>query len=133
MYKIIVLLLFVTLSMFANNKFLVPVSKKHINWKSVITSNHIYLSKINQKYKCKKYLDINTLKKNQYRAKHFILKNTALCSEDVYKSSNKKISFNFGSLEIEKNAELIKETDTYIKIKNPNGKIEKIYKNGSEN
>jgi len=33
-------------------------------------------------------------------------------------------------LEIEKNAELIRETKSYIKIKNVDGTIEKIYTDG---
>jgi len=112
---------------------LLPVSVKAINWKEKITPSNVKLIKKNDKYKCKKYIDIDVLKKNKYRAKHYILKNKPLCLDDVYIQSEKKIKFNFGFLEIEKDGELIKETNEYIKIKNVDGTMTKIYKNGSDN
>ncbi|MEA3354202.1 MAG: hypothetical protein U9Q33_10335 [Campylobacterota bacterium] len=115
---------------YAKNSEYIPVSTKSIGWKSSIDSNDFKVHKISNKYKCKKYLDISDLKKGKYRAKHYIIKNRAICAEDVYIEIPKKVKFNFGLLEIEKSAEVVKETDNYIKIKNPNGKIEKIYKDG---
>ncbi len=120
-----------TVLVYANVE-LVPISITTINWKESIVSQNVKLIKPNDEYNCKKYLDIEVLKQNQYRAKHYILKNKAICDEDVYIQSDKKIKFNFGFLEIEKDGELIKETNEYIKIKNLDGTIIKIYKNGSE-
>ncbi|MEA3383266.1 MAG: hypothetical protein U9Q20_01130 [Campylobacterota bacterium] len=130
--KYLVLLTVFVISLSADDK-LVPVSVKSINWKEKITSSNVNLVKTSEKYKCKKYLDIDILKENRYRAKHYILKNRALCKENVFVQSDKKIRFNFGFVEIEKEGELIKETDQYIKIKNLDGTITKIYKDGSDN
>jgi hypothetical protein len=81
-------------------------------------------------YKCKEYLDIKKLKKNKYFAKHYISKNKPICAKDVYIPLQNKVNVRFGNLEIEKEAELIRETKSYIKIKNVDGTIEKIYIDG---
>ncbi len=109
---------------------LLPVSTKVINWKEKITASNVKLVQSSGKIKCKKYLDIDILKKNKFRAKHYIQKNKPICAKNVYEQSSKRIKFNFGLLEIEKEGELIKETSQYIKIKNLDGTIIKIYKNG---
>ena len=109
---------------------LIPLVNKVVNYKSKIYSYNTRLVKIDKKYKCKKYIDIAILKKNKYFAKHYIGINKALCLEDVYIPKINKVKFKFGNLEIEKEAELIKETKNYIKIKNVDGTIEKIYIDG---
>ncbi len=127
------LIVILIISVFSfGSEILLPISTKTINWKAKITSSNVKLINATIKFKCKKYLDIKILKENKYRAKHYILKNRAICKNDVYVQSDQKIRFNFGLLEIEKEGELIKETDDYIKIKNLDGKIIKIYKNGSD-
>ncbi|MEA2049941.1 MAG: hypothetical protein U9O56_04350 [Campylobacterota bacterium] len=111
---------------------LLPVSTKTINWKEKLTTSNVKIIKASAEIKCKKYLDIDVLKENKLRAKHYILKNKAICKDDVFEQTDRKIKFNFGLLEIEKEGELIKETKDYIKIKNLDGTIIKIYKNGSD-
>lgn len=110
-----------------------PLANKQINYKNKIYSQDTRLIQINNKYKCKKYLDIKKLKMNKYFAKHFISKNKPLCAKDVYIPQSNKVKFRFGNLEIEKDAELIRETKSYIKIKNVDGTIEKIYTDGRTN
>jgi len=110
-----------------------PLVNKQINYKSKIYSQNTRLIQANDKYKCKKYLDIQTLKQNKYYAKHFISKNKPLCAKDVYIPQINKVKFRFGNLEIEKDGELIRETKSYIKIKNVDGTIEKIYTDGRKN
>ncbi len=117
----------ITFSCAANVKVL-PVSTSDIQWKGQITASNVKLIQADNRYKCKKYLDIEKLKENKYRAKHYILKNTPICYDDAYIAKSNKIKFNFGNIEIEKEGEVIRETDKYIKIKNLDGKIEKIYK-----
>jgi hypothetical protein len=107
---------------------LIPLASKNIQWKEKITLDKIVMVETNKKYKCKQKLDIETLKQNRYRAKHFIKKRKVICGENVYKGKMKKVLFNFGAFEIEKEAEVVKETNDYIKIKNLDGKIDKIYK-----
>jgi len=111
----------------------IPFSNKVIHYKNKIYSQDIRLIQVNKKYKCKEYLDIRILKKNKYFAKHFIAKNKPLCAKDVYVPKINKVTFRFGNLEIEKEAELIRETKSYIKIKNVDGTIEKIYIDGRKN
>ncbi|MEA3497768.1 MAG: hypothetical protein U9R16_01795 [Campylobacterota bacterium] len=132
-YKLLIIIALV-LNCFASETKVVPVSIKSINYKEQIFSNGYKLIQLNTlniiKYKvrCKEYLSLDKLKQNKYRAKHYIRKNSAICKKDVYISSSKKIKFNFGLLEIERDGEIIKETSKYIKIKNLDGSIEKIYK-----
>ena len=38
--------------------------------------------------------------------------------------------FDFGNIEIEKDGKVIKDTKQYVRIKNNDGTIEKIYKDG---
>jgi hypothetical protein len=121
------ILFFISFANGANNQLL-PVSTSDIQWKGQITATNVKLIHANSRYKCKKYLDIKKLKENKYRAKHYILKNTPICANDAYIAQSNKIKFNFGNIEIEKEGEVIRETDKYIKIKNLDGKIEKIYK-----
>ena len=127
--KYIITISLLSIFLYGENTIL-PVSVKTINWKEKIVSTNVKLVKENSQFKCKKYLDINTLKKNKYRAKHYILKNKAICLNDVFIQSDKKVRFDFGFIEIEKEAKIIKETDQYIKIKNLDGTMTKIYKNG---
>jgi hypothetical protein len=129
--KIISILSFVLLlNLFSAPIDIVPIAKKPINYKTKIFGYDVLLVQSNNKYRCKKYLDLTALKKNQYMAKHYIGTKKPICLKDVYIASSKKVKFVFGNLEIEKAGEIIKETDRYIKIKNIDGKIEKIYKNG---
>lgn len=115
---------------YAEEVQLVPLVNKAINFKSKIYSYNVRLIKVNEKYKCKEYVNILDLKKNKYYASHYIGKDRILCLKDVYIPTINKIKFRFGNLEIEKEAELIRETDSYIRIKNIDGTIEKIYKDG---
>ena len=118
------------ISVNAKNIQVIPLSNKVINFKNKIYSQDTRLIQINKNYKCKEYLDINLLRKNKYFAKHYISKNKPICAKDVYVPQINKVNFRFGNLEIEKEAELIRETDSYIKIKNVDGTIEKIYTDG---
>lgn len=122
------LLLLVSLFSFVLSIEVLPVAIKNIEWKEQIRLSNVKLIQANEKYKCKKYLDIKKIKNTKYRASHYIIKNTPICFEDAYIPKSNKIKFNFGTIEIEKEGEIIRETDKYIKIKNLDGKIEKIYK-----
>ncbi len=132
-YKLLIVLLFIVNS-FADSVKFVPISIKNINYKNEIVKNHYKLVEFNDLNKkiynvrCKEYLNLHDLQSNKYRAKHYIRKNKVICKKDVFASSSKKIKFNFGFLEIEKDGEVIKETSKYIRIKNADGTVEKIYK-----
>ena len=128
--KIKLFILFLTLNLFSQTIQVVPISNKVIGFKAKIYSSDVRLIRVNDKYFCKEYIDIKILKQNKYFAKHYIAKNKPLCKKDLFVPISRRIAFQFGNLEIEKDGEVIRETEKYIKIKNLNGKIEKIYKNG---
>jgi len=128
--KIKIVILLLSLNIFASSIQVVPITNKIINYKSKIYASSVRLVQINDKYSCKEYIDIKLLKQNKYYAKHYLGKNKPLCKKSVFLAVSKKIRFKFGNLEIEKDGEIIRETDQYIKIKTLDGKIEKIYKDG---
>lgn len=109
---------------------LVPMSKKDIKYKEKIYFHDVYFIEASNKYSCKKYLIPNLLRQNLYYARRYIQKNKPICDKDVLYKKKNIIRFKFGNLIIEKEGELLKETDEYIKIKNSDGKIVKIYKDG---
>lgn len=128
--KIKIVILVVCLNIVANAVQVVPVTNKIINYKEKIYSSSVRLVQVNDTYSCKEYIDIKLLKQNKYYAKHYLAKNKPLCKKSVFLAVSKKIKFRFGNLEIEKDGEIIRETEQYIKIKTLDGKIEKIYKDG---
>ncbi len=73
---------------------------------------------------------LNELENKKYIAKRYLKKGSILCSKDIQEYSKKSVVFNFGSIQIEKEGDIIFENDEYIRIKQPDGKIEKIYKDG---
>ena len=129
----LLLILFVSSFVYAKENIVIPLSNKNINYKNKIYTQDVRLIQINNNFKCKEYLDIRLLKKNKYFASHYIAKNKPICAKDVYIPQMNKVKFKFGNLEIEKEAELVRETKSYIKIKNVDGTIEKIYIDGRKN
>lgn len=136
-YKLLIIVM-MSLNLFSSETNVVPISITEINYKEQLFVNHYRLLQLNNKninkynIKCKKYPNLLKLKSNKYRAKHYISRNKPICAKDIYEAKSKKIKFNFGYLEIERDGEIIKETQKYIKIKNLDGTIEKIYKNGAD-
>lgn len=130
MIKTVLIIISIATFLFSSQVEVVPLANKAISYKSKIYSQDVRLIQVNDKHKCKEYLDIKKLKQNKYFAKHYISKNKPLCAKDIYIPQINKVKFRFGNLEIEKDAELIRETKSYIKIKNVDGTIEKIYTDG---
>ena len=129
MFKIY-LILFITIELFASP--VVMISKKNIKWRDVVKRSDVYLVEVTEhKYECNAYVNIDELITSSYRAKHYISKNRKICKKDLYKAKEHKVVFNFGLLEIQRDGELVNETDQYIKLRNSNGQIEKIYKSGN--
>lgn len=136
-YKIILLFSLISYCFSIDKPQLVPISIKPINYKEEVNSDKYLLVEVNDTNKliynirCKEYPNINKLKNNKYRASHYINKNRVICKKSLFILPSSKINFNFGSLEIERSGKVLQETNKYIKIRKPNGKIEKIYKDGS--
>ncbi len=102
-----------------------------ISYKQKITKSNIYKDKTP---KIKKYcipISVEDILSTQYRAKKYIKRDEIICTKDVYKlKTNNRLLFNFGAIQIEKDGKIIRETKDYVRIKNDNGEVQKIYKNG---
>lgn len=109
---------------------LVPIAKKNIKYKEKILSYDVVFVKESKQHSCKKYIDMNLLKQNKYYAKSFLRKGKVICKRNVTVPEGNTVRFKFGNLEIEKEGRVLNETDQYIKIKNLDGTINKIYKDG---
>jgi len=113
-----------------NADVLVPIAKKNIKYKDKIFSYDVTFVPESKKFTCTKYIDMNLLKQNKYYAKSFLRKGKAICKRNVIVPQGNTVKFKFGNLEIEKEGRVLNETDQYIKIKNLDGTINKIYKDG---
>ncbi len=109
-------------------------ARVNIEYKEKVTKADIYLDNVSSKQIkrfCKPVEKKYFINKNEYRAKIHIKKGNIICKKDLYKTKKTdKILFNFGSIQIERSGKIIRETKQYIRIKDDNGKIQKIYKDG---
>lgn len=122
---------FPLVSVWGQKIMVVPYAIKNINYKDKIDRSDFVLKQTKEKKVCKKFVDIELLKQRKYYAKHYIINERAICLENVFIPKKNKIKFNFGNLEVERDGEVIRETSKYIKIKNLDGTIDKIYKDGT--
>ena len=99
----------------------------------------IRITNILNRFHCKfipaKFIFRNGTKKKYAKYKAIpilglINKNTIICEKDVKGLENEGIVFNFGGLKIEKKGKIIFENSEFIRIKNLDGTIEQIYKDG---
>jgi len=108
----------------------VLVAKEKIKFKEIIHVKKLMRKKAAKIYRHCVPVTLNDLHKTTYSAKHHIPKGSIICIKDIQIYQKTSIIFDFGSLEIEKDGKVIRDTSKYIKIKKPDGKIEKIYKDG---
>ena len=111
------------------NAIEILVSDKNINYHQLIDGKNLKHVTISKDIRCTTF-DKNLLKKAKYQARRFIYKGRAICYKDVQKIIINSVRANFGNIEIQRNGNVISENKNYIKIKNYDGKIIKIYKNG---
>ena len=124
------IIVFLFFNLFANGDVLVPIANKNIKYKDKVFSYDVSFVPESKNYSCKKYIDMNLLKQNKYYAKSFLRKGKPICRRNVMVPQGNTVKFKFGNLEIEKEGSVLNETDQYIKIKNLDGTINKIYKDG---
>lgn len=74
-----------------------------------------------------KYEDII---EKEYLATHHINKGSIVCERSVKLFEDHSIVFNFGGLQIVKKGKIIYENEEFIRFKNLDGTVEKIYKDG---
>ena len=108
----------------------VLVSKNSIVFEEKIDSSKVTVQKVSDINKSCIPLTLNDLEKEDYITSHHINRNTIICTKDIKKSETETIVFNFGGLKIEKRGKIIYENKDFIRIKNTDGTIEQIYKDG---
>ena len=109
----------------------VLVAKSKIKYNERIKLNNLRLKQVNSVRKSCIPVTLNGLGQDYYISKHYINPGSIICEKDIKIYEKNSVVFKFGNIEIEKEGEVIGETKQYIRLKKPNGRIEKIYKNGS--
>ena len=108
----------------------VLVSTKDTAFKQNLDYGDLKLSYIDEKVHCKMF-DKQKLLNETYQAIRYIPKGKPICEKDVKKVIEHKVEFNFGNIQIIKDGEYLGETKEYIKIKNTDGSVDRIYKDGT--
>ena len=117
--------------LFTINSFAVTVlvSVQAINFEEKIDKSKLKVQNIKELNKSCKPLKLSDMEED-YVSTHYINKNSIICTKDVKKYKDEGIVFNFGGVKIERKGKIIYENNEFIRIKNPDGTIEQIYKDG---
>jgi len=124
--KFLALFVFISISIFAQD---ILVSTKTIKYKEILNYDNLLVINSDKRVRCQMF-DKEKLLKQKYQAKRYILKGRPICNKDVQIAKSYKIRYDFGNIVIERAGKIIGENKQFIKIQNPDGTIEKIYKNG---
>ena len=108
----------------------VLIAKESINFEEKIDSSKLIVQNVSDISKACIPLKLSDIQKQDYVTSHFINKNTIICQKDVKDYKDTGVVFNFGGVKIEKKGKIIYENDEFIRIKNLDGSIEQIYKDG---
>ena len=108
----------------------VIVAKEAIKLDEQIVASKIRVQNSANVNKSCEPISLNDIQNEIYIAKHHINKNTIICKKSIKQFSDETIVFNFGGVEIEKKGKVIFENNDFIRIKNVDGTIEQIYKDG---
>ena len=108
----------------------VLIAKESINFEEKIDSSKLIVQNVSDISKACIPLKLSDIQKQDYVTTHFINKNTIICQKDVKDYKDTGVVFNFGGVKIEKKGKIIYENDEFIRIKNLDGTIEQIYKDG---
>jgi len=125
--------LFLILSFFLSKALAVDVlvSKSIIKFNERVKTTNLRFKKVNSVRKSCIPVTLSGMGQDYYISTHYINPGSIICEKDIKIYEKNTVLFNFGNIEIEKEGKVIGETNQYIRIKKPNGRIEKIYKNGS--
>ena len=108
----------------------VLISKDALKYEEKIDTSNVIVKEVETIGKTCNPLTLQQLESSQFITTHYINKNTIICEKDVKGLENEGIVFNFGGLKIEKKGKIIFENNEFIRIKNLDGTIEQIYKDG---
>jgi len=113
-----------------NSSILVIKASKDIQYKSIVNSSVVHLEYVEHIKPTCTPITKDEILSFKYRAKQILKTNRIICKKDLYIPQENRVIFKFGTIEIEKDGKVIKETKKYIRFRNIDGKIEKIYKDG---
>ena len=108
----------------------VLIAKESINFEEKIDSSKLIVQNVSDISKACIPLKLSDIQNQEYVTTHFINKNTIIWQKDVKDYKDTGVVFNFGGVKIEKKGKIIYENDEFIRIKNLDGSIEQIYKDG---
>ena len=125
--KVTLLFIFTIGNVFAID---VLVAKEKIKLKEKIELNNLRVKKVKKTRKSCIPVTLDEISQTHYISKHYINPGAIICEKDIKPYKKDRVLFNFGNIEIEKEGRVVGETKKYIRVKKPNGRIEKIYKDG---
>lgn len=108
----------------------VLVAKESIKYEEKIDSSKVIIKDETIISKSCNPLTLEKLNSAEFVTAHHINKNRVICEKDVKIADDKTVVFNFGGVRIEKKGKIIFENSEFIRIKNLDGTIEQIYKDG---
>ncbi|QOG12010.1 hypothetical protein [Arcobacter sp. FWKO B] len=112
----------------------IAVAKKNISFKDFLTTENIDIAHIDTKdipRTCVPF-EVEKLNTHQYTASKYIRSGSIICEKDASLYESKEVLFNFGSIEIKTDGEIVNENDDFITIKKHDGSIHRIFKDGRE-
>ncbi len=124
--KYIVLSLLLLCSVYGKE---ILISTKDIPYHQILDYNNLINIKSDKNTRCTMF-DKQKLLKGTYQSKRYIIKGYPICNKDVQRTIKSKIRYDFGNIIIERDGKIIGQTKQYVKVKNSDGTVEKIYKNG---
>lgn len=129
MKKLIIVLVILLTSTYGMEKVL--LTKKNLQYKEILNKDDL-IEKNTYKPLSRNCIpfSLEMLDQGTFITLHYIRKGSIICTKDVERYVRRSVKFDFGSFEIEKVGEIILETDDYVKIKDKDGRVEKIYKDG---
>lgn len=106
------------------------MAKKDIAYKSAVKIDDFMIKHVAEVSRVCIPVTKADLENNEFIARHYIRSGRVLCTRSIQEDTAQKVLFDFGTLEIERKAKVIHENDQYIKVRLPDGEIQKIFKNG---
>ena len=108
----------------------VVVAKESLKFGEVIETSKLLEKDVSNIRKSCIPVTFEDLANKKYVTTHFINKNSIICVKDIKENKEQSIIFNFGGFQIEKKGSIVYENDEFIRFKNEDGTMEKIYKDG---
>ena len=108
----------------------VLVAKESIKFEERIDENKLEIKSIGSVSKNCIPVTLSDIRANENVSAHIINKNSIICEKDLKKRQDDSVVFNFGGVVIEKKGKVVFENNEFIRIKNLDGTIEQIYKDG---